>query len=181
MCIIPPVAHTSTLFYEFRQYIILAIDGAFEEKTCLTLFLYVSCKTLKTVWLHRLELWILLNFQQTYSVLYFRWFALRLTYAILMLTSWRISLIFYYLERFQQQLLSELMGGSYKGWFCWTTSNLGMLWRFATLTEYFSGLHTLHLKRGNPTASQRVIRHSTVLLLLEKSRFFMCILQEWVL
>jgi len=70
--------------------------------------------------------------------------------------------------------------GELRGWFCWTTSNLDMLWRFATLTEYFYGLHTLHLKRDNPTASQRVIRHSTVLPLLETSRFFMCILWEWV-
>jgi len=62
--------------------------------------------------------------------------------------------------------------GKLRVWFCWTTSNLDMLWRFETLTEYFSGLHTLHLKRGNPTANQRVIRHSTVLPLLESSRFF---------
>jgi len=62
--------------------------------------------------------------------------------------------------------------GKLRGWFCWTTSNLHMLWRSATLTKYFSGLHTLHLKRGNPTASQRVITHSTVLPLLETSRFF---------
>jgi hypothetical protein len=62
--------------------------------------------------------------------------------------------------------------GKLRGWFFWTISNLDMLWSLATLTEYCSGLHTLHLKRGNPTANQRVIRHSTVLPLLETSRFF---------
>jgi len=46
VCIIPPVAHTFILFVEYRLYIILVIDGAFEKNIYLIFSLHVNCKRL---------------------------------------------------------------------------------------------------------------------------------------